>query len=211
MLLRDTSDSTLTCFQSITPSHSLQSLHYTRRRQMRRVVICEEVIATYCAHLQHLQRPSVYQGNLTRDYWSISRVQRTGLWLIPAAKIVAKGMFLHVSVILSTGGSPGRPLPPGQGEPPRSGRPPGQGDPPDQADTPRSGRPPLDQADTPRDQADTPPGKKTAAYGQWAAGTHPPGMHSCITVNLQLQWSVADVAPIISPPFLPYMAIHPIL
>ena len=79
MLLRDTSDSTLTCFQSITPSHSLQSLYCTRRRQMRRNVICEEAIAMYCAHLQHLQRPPVYQGNLTRGYSPISRVQRAGL------------------------------------------------------------------------------------------------------------------------------------
>ena len=32
-------------------------------------------------------------------------------------------------------------------------------------------------ADPPRDQ--TPPGKQTPAYGLWAAGTHPTGMHSC--------------------------------
>ena len=77
-------------------------------------------------------------------------------------------MFLHVCVILFTGGVSG------------------QGDPPDQADTPlRQGRPPprtrqtppgpgrhpfRTQADTPPDQADPPrpllPRKKTVAYGQ---------------------------------------------
>ena len=52
--------------------------------------------------------------------------------------------------------------PPDQGEPPR-----------DQAD------PPWTKENPPRDQAH-PPGKNTAAYGQWAAGTHPTGMHSCL-------------------------------
>ena len=50
---------------------------------------------------------------------------------------------------------PGRPLPPGPG------------------------RPPQDQADPPRTRQ-TPPGKQTPVYGQWAAGTHPTGMHSCL-------------------------------
>ena len=62
-------------------------------------------------------------------------------------------MFLHVSVILSTGGgSLGRPpLRPGRHPPPPQGEaPPGPGrHPPDQADPPGPGRPPRDQADTP--------------------------------------------------------------
>ena len=68
-------------------------------------------------------------------------------------EVVAKVMFLHVSVILLTGGSLGRP-------------------PRDQADPPGQGTPPRDQADPPgrenppRDQADPPPGNQTAAYGQ---------------------------------------------
>ena len=60
------------------------------------------------------------------------------------------------------------------------------------ADPPRPGRenpPPGTRQTPPRpcrenppwDQAD-PPGNKTAAYGQWAAGTHPTGMHSCLKV-----------------------------
>ena len=52
-------------------------------------------------------------------------------------------MFLHVCVILFTGGVSGQTSP----EP---GRPPQQGEPP------RPGRPPWDQADTPPDQADPP-------------------------------------------------------
>ena len=40
---------------------------------------------------------------------------------------MAKVMFLHVSVILFMGGSPGRENPPGQGEPSRQGGPPQQG------------------------------------------------------------------------------------
>ena len=68
-------------------------------------------------------------------------------------EVVAKVMFLQVSVILSTGGgSPENP--PGTKE-----------NPPDQADTPpgtkenppRTGRPPLDQADTPPGPRRTPP------------------------------------------------------
>ena len=30
-----------------------------------------------------------------------------------------------------------------------------------------------------------PPEKQTAAYGQWAAGTHPTGMHSCFIFVLR--------------------------
>ena len=62
-------------------------------------------------------------------------------------EVVAKVMFLHVSVILSTGGV-SREKPPGQGDPKTRQTPPGretppdQGDPPDQADPPEQGRPP---------------------------------------------------------------------
>ena len=82
-------------------------------------------------------------------------------------------MFLHVSVILLTGGgSPVRENPhPGQGEPPLEQTPP----PTPGADPPGQGEPP--RADTPPQQTPPPP-KQTAAYGQRAAGTHPTGMHS---------------------------------
>ena len=81
-------------------------------------------------------------------------------------EVVAKVMFLHVCVILFTGGVSG------QGDPPRQGEPPPP--PPDQADTP------PDQADTPpRTRQTPPPRKQTPEYGLRAAGTHPTGMHSC--------------------------------
>ena len=90
---------------------------------------------------------------------------------------VAKVMFLHMSVILFTGGV-SRKNPPGtrenpldQADPPRPGRhlqtrqnPPDQADtPPDQADTPppRPGRQPPPTREKPPDQADTPhPGRR---------------------------------------------------
>ena len=68
-------------------------------------------------------------------------------------EVAAKVMFLHLSVILSTGGV--------------SGRPPGQT--PPWTDIPRVDSP---QADIPRQTA-------TAADG-----THPTGMHSCMTLFL---------------------------
>ena len=66
-------------------------------------------------------------------------------------------MFLLVSVILLTRGISGRENPPWQVDPPAR-RPPWQGEPP--------GR-------------ETPLERSPPAYGQWAAGTHPTGMHSC--------------------------------
>ena len=115
-------------------------------------------------------------------------------------EVVAKVMFLHMSVILLTGGgSPETPPrtrenPPGPGRtPPTKENPPGtRENPPDQGEPPGPGRTPPGPGRTPPDQGEppptrenppgtreNPPGKKTAAYGQWAAGTHPTGMHSC--------------------------------
>ena len=93
-------------------------------------------------------------------------------------EVVAKVMFLHVCVILFTGGVSGEPPPRDQADPPGRERTPGTKEKP----------PPQDQGEPPRDQADPtpwqgeppPPGRETAAYGQWAAGTHPTGMHSCL-------------------------------
>ena len=71
-------------------------------------------------------------------------------------EVVAKVIFLHLPVILFTGGV----LPQCM-----LGYPPGS-------------RPPWDQ--TPQEQTPPPnPGKQTPAYGLRAAGTHPTGMHSC--------------------------------
>ena len=113
-------------------------------------------------------------------------------------EVVAKVIFLHLSVILFTGGvclsacwdttppprtrqtspGPGRP-PQTRQTPPRPGRPP-----------PGPGRPPRDQADPPGTRQTPlppetrhPPPKQTPAYGLRAAGTHPTGMHSCLFIN----------------------------
>ena len=67
-------------------------------------------------------------------------------------EVVAKVMFLHVSVILSTGGVSGEP-PLGPGRPPRQGEPPRY-----QADTPPDqGEPPGTRENPPKDQ-EAPPG-----------------------------------------------------
>ena len=77
---------------------------------------------------------------------------------------------------------------------PEQTHPPGADPPPPRADTPQEQTPPgsrQPRADTPLG-ADTPPGsrhpsrKQTLAYGQWAAGTHPTGMHSCFLIKLLL-------------------------
>ena len=74
-------------------------------------------------------------------------------------EVVAKVIFLHLFVILFTGGVSTRENPLDQGEPPPSRHPP-RPDRPSRADTtpPGPGRPPG--ADTPPDQAD-PPGADT--------------------------------------------------
>ena len=45
--------------------------------------------------------------------------------------------------------------------------------------TPPDGDPPGMETPLPPGWRTPPPGKQTAIYGQRAAGTHPPGMHSC--------------------------------
>ena len=72
-------------------------------------------------------------------------------------EVLAKVIFLHLFVILFTGGV----WPPDQQTPPGPD-PPGTRHPPDQT--------PLDQ---------TPPVQQTPEYGQCSASTHPTGMHSC--------------------------------
>ena len=102
-------------------------------------------------------------------------------------EVVAKVMFLHVSVILFTGGVSR------QGEPPPAGgrTPPGPGRPPlDQADPPGQGEPSRLEGDPPGQGE--PPRKQTPEYGLRATGTHPTGMHSyllstLITCNLYTQ------------------------
>ena len=85
-------------------------------------------------------------------------------------EVVAKVMFLHVSVILYTGGGLRR-TPPDQGD---TTTPPAERTPPDQREPPRTKEtPPGPRRTPPAGRPPSPP-----AYGQWAASTHPTGMHS---------------------------------
>ena len=87
-------------------------------------------------------------------------------------------MFLHLSVILSTGGC----LPQCMlGYKPRAYTPPGQtpltllGRHPLPGQTPSQGRQPLSR----HPLGKSPPWSDMMLYGQQAGGTHPTGMHSC--------------------------------
>ena len=118
-------------------------------------------------------------------------------------EVVAKVIFLHLSVIHSVhrGGLPQCMLryhqPPWDTTTPWDQTPPEQTPPWDQTpqsrppapDTPQSRHPPgpdSNRADPPPPRTRPPPGpdtlpprKQTPAYGLRAAGTHPTGMHSC--------------------------------
>ena len=88
-------------------------------------------------------------------------------------KVVAKVIFLHLFVILFTGWC----LPQymlGYQAPQE------QTPPPLEADTPQADTHPQEQTPPRAD----PPWKQTPAYSQWAAGTHPTGMHSCYISHL---------------------------
>ena len=117
--------------------------------------------------------------------------------LLPAAtKLWPRLCFYTCVWFCSRGGLRAGRTPPGQGDPhpplgmetPPAGRnPPGSRHPPTRAgrNPPQEQTPPW-QGGTPPPGADIPlvgrppQGKQTAAYGQWAAGTHPTGMHSCL-------------------------------
>ena len=84
-------------------------------------------------------------------------------------EVVAKVMFLHVSVILFTGGGlqAGRtpldmenPPPPGQGDPPWTGRTPRQGGTPRAGRPPRAGRNPPGRVNPPWTRQPPPPGSR---------------------------------------------------
>ena len=118
---------------------------------------------------------------------------RNGTFITSRNEVVAKVIFLHLFVILFTGGGLPQCMlgyhPPEQTHIPPSpwSRPPGSRHlprsrhPPEQTPLPRSRHHPP-RADTSPEQtppgADTPP-DKTPAYGLRAAGTHPTGMHFC--------------------------------
>ena len=109
-------------------------------------------------------------------------------------EVVAKVIFLHLSVILFTGGGMSEAEPPlGADTTPPSRHSP-RADPPGadpqvrhpQVRHPPEQTPPWEQTpplhQTPPG-ADPPPRKQTPAYGQRAAGTHSTGMHSCFKYN----------------------------
>ena len=117
-------------------------------------------------HLRTLLTTSPSPPVLTSGGWLRTVDKRAGRTLLECFlvtgrnEVVAKVIFLHLFVILFTGGFSSRENPPCQGEPPLPGRTP-----------PRQGEPPRSRH---------PPRKQTPAYGLRAAGTHPTGMHSCL-------------------------------
>ena len=134
-------------------------------------------------------------------------------------EVVAKVMFLHVCVILFTGGvsRQGEP-PPRQGEPPLAGRPPHwEGRPPLRAGrTPQAGRTPLPRSRHPPGRETTPPGRENPPYPR--AGRNPPGADTpqsrlqhtvyewpvcilleCILVNIDLMDMVGDTFILVKP------------
>ena len=136
-------------------------------------------------------------------------------------EVLAKVIFLHLSVIHSVhGGIPDQAPPPGPGTP----SPPGPGIPPGtrytpQPGTPRDQVPPRDKAHPPGTKntplgRGTPPGtrhtplgpgthppgtrhtpppeQQTPKYGQRLAGTHPTGMHSCLILPWANHWTFGE-------------------
>ena len=88
-------------------------------------------------------------------------------------EVLVKVMFLQACVILFTGGGclvPGGFLQFWGGSSNFSGGPP----------IFRRGVPPIFRGVC---YSGTPPGQQTPEYGQRSAGTHPTGMHSCLSVN----------------------------
>ena len=116
-------------------------------------------------HRPNPHPPSEHAGEiLSMRGWYAS--YRNAILFTGRNKVVAKVIFLHLSVILFTGGvsasvHAGMPTPP-----------PG-------ADTPSREQTPPTREQTP------PSGKQTLAYGLRAAGTHPTGMHSCFCFVLR--------------------------
>ena len=113
--------------------------------------------------------------------------------LLAATKLGQGNVFTGICDSVHGGGvsasmHAGMPDPPGSRHPPGQTsprtRPPLTRHPPDQAHPPRPGTHPQTRHTPPGTGTHTlgpaPPARKqTQAYSQWAAGTHPTGMHSC--------------------------------
>ena len=124
---------------------------------------------------------------LLRPIVQCTKNSRTTTIITGRNEVVAKVIFLHLFVILFTGGACLRQTPPPeqtpleQTPPPQSRPPPGSGPPPSPLEqTPRSRHPPWEQTTPPGADHPPSPPKQTPAYGQRAAGRHPTGMHSCL-------------------------------
>ena len=102
---------------------------------------------------------------------------------------------------------PGSSHPPGA-DPSGSSHPPGSRHHPEQTppwlldppveQTPPGSRHVWDQTPpSPLEQTPPPPGKQTPACGQWAAGTHPTGMHSCLNYEATYSPSAETLSLII--------------
>ena len=107
--------------------------------------MCPALKSNFIWWVRNLKRRRRFRGSILRHHFS-HVINRKLIIFTGRNEVVAKVMFLLVSVILSTGGVSGRenPLarrPPWAGRPPRQGDPPGQGDPPARR-TPPPGGPP---------------------------------------------------------------------
>ena len=105
----------------------------------------------------------------------------------PTNEVWGKVIFLHLSVILFTGGYLGRYTPRQVHTPPWADTSLWAGTPPGKVHTPLGRYTPRQVHPTGRytPQVGTPPGRYTPqqcmlGYGQQAGGTHPTGMHSCL-------------------------------
>ena len=109
-------------------------------------------------------------------FWGLNNFRGLIMFITGRNEVVAKVIFLHLSVIHSVHrgvflSACWDTTPPGPATPPPT--PPGPATPPPLGPA----TPPPNQAPHPR--PGTPPSKLTPAYGLRAAGTHPTGMHSC--------------------------------
>ena len=111
-------------------------------------------------------------------------------------------IFTPVCYSVHGGGSAsvhaGIPPPYPRSRPPRAVNPPGSRHPqssqPSWEQTPPGSRHPLGADPSPSSRPPL-PRKQTPAYGQWAAGTHPTGMHSCLKLFLLSSRNCRTITP----------------
>ena len=119
--------------------------------------------------------------------------------LLPANEVWGKVIFLHLFVILFTGGVPGQ-VPPRQVHPqtrcipPDQVHPPGSGTPPQTRYTPWAGTPPRDQVPprpgTPPDQVHPPPNQVHPLGRYTPPSRYPPPWEQCMLGDMGNKWAV---------------------